>query len=269
MIFASDLDRTLIYSEKFIKGLSKEKIEVVERKKEEPLSYMTKEAVKNLKKLHEKILFVPVTTRSIEQYRRIHLLNHMNIKYAITSNGGNILIDGLVDKEWNDFIKRTIKKECVSFKDVFLKFKEIESKEWVIKKRVADDLFIYYIVNKNYIPKELDSFIKWLEERSFRVSIQGRKMYFVPKCVSKGKALSYIKEREGDKDVIAAGDSLLDIPMLKIADHSISPPHGEIYQIKEKIDFIDFTKQKGIFAGEEILKKVEEISQIEKSLYSF
>ncbi|WP_053955504.1 HAD family hydrolase [Inediibacterium massiliense] len=269
MIFASDLDRTLIYSEKFTQDLLQDQIEIVEKKEEKPLSYMTKEAVKNLKKIHEKILFIPVTTRTIEQYRRIHLFKHMDIEYAITSNGGNILVNGEVDKEWNHFIMDTIKKECISFEDVFLKFKEIESKEWMIKNRVADDLFIYYIIHKDYIPERLYDFIQWLEDRNFRVSIQGRKMYFVPKCVSKGKALSYIKEKEGIEDMIVAGDSLLDLPMLKIGDHSIAPTHGEIYQIKEKVDFINFTEKEGIFAGEEILKKVSECMENEKCFCSY
>ncbi|TCO74407.1 HAD family hydrolase [Marinisporobacter balticus] len=258
MIFASDLDRTLIYSKKFISD--HKDIRLIEKKEDESISFMTEIAIKKLKKLSDELLFIPVTTRTIEQYRRISILEKIAHKYAIVSNGGNIIIDGEVDRYWSQFIRNKIKRMCLPFKDLLLKFKEIESIEWVKRKRTADNLFTYCIVERDNIPMEkLNSFMEWLEHRNWKGSLQGRKLYFVPKCVCKWEATKYIKECENIDFVASAGDSLLDLPMLKMADYAISPPHGEIYKDHREskaAQNIIFTEKEGIFAAEEILEKI-------------
>lgn len=258
MIFASDLDRTLIYSKKFV--TTNEGIRLIEKKGDEEISFMTDIAIKKLDELSKEILFVPVTTRTIEQYKRISILKDIAPKYAIVSNGGNILVDGELDVQWSQIVKNKIKKECLPFEDVLLKFKEIESNDWVINRRMADDLFSYCIVDRENIPiKKLYAFIDWLNNYNWKVSLQGRKLYFVPKCVCKWEATKYIKERENIDFVVAAGDSLLDLPMLKMADVGIAPRHGEIYKVHRQIEEdtnITFTQKEGIFASEEILEKI-------------
>ncbi|MCT4605524.1 MAG: hypothetical protein N4A64_05350 [Marinisporobacter sp.] len=258
MIFASDLDRTLIYSKKFVSN--KDCIRLVEKKDHEEISFMTETAIEELKSVSEDMLFIPVTTRTIEQYKRIAIFEEISPKYAIVSNGGNILVNGEVDEEWHHLIQKKIKKDCLPLEELLLKFDEIASKEWLLRRRMADNLFTYCIVDGEKIPMEkLNAFIKWLELRNWKVSLQGRKLYFVPYCVCKWKALEYIKERENIDFIISAGDSLLDLPMLKKADIGIAPPHGEIYRIykdTEETKNIIFTEKEGISASEEILEKI-------------
>ncbi|MNI95194.1 hypothetical protein D3C85_1694550 [compost metagenome] len=61
---------------------------------------------------------------------------------------------------------------------------------------------------------------------------------------------------------MASGDSLLDKSLLESADYAIAPCHGEIFaeqqvtQVKLKYPF---TKQKGVFAGDEILLYAQQI----------
>lgn len=99
MIYASDLDRTLIYSLSAI-GVPEDTpglvpAEVVDGR---TVSYISQQALATLKELAAKIVFMPVTTRTIAQYRRINLFQETVIPdYAITSNGGNILVNGVVD----------------------------------------------------------------------------------------------------------------------------------------------------------------------------
>lgn len=263
MIFASDLDRTLIYSNKFVSILPehiKKNIRLVERIEDEKISFMTEKAIHILKKLSKEMIFIPVTTRTIAQYKRIDIFKEIAPKYAIVSNGGNLIVNGEVDHEWNRLIHNQIKRECLPVEDVLLKFKEIETEEWVLRKRRADDLFSYCIVDREKTPIDLlNTFIDWLKERNWKVSLQGRKLYFVPHCVCKGAAIEYIKDRENINFVAASGDSLLDIPMLEMADYGIAPKHGEIYKIygeNKDIGDIEYTKKEGIFAAEEILEKM-------------
>jgi len=88
--------------------------------------------------------------------------------------------------------------------------------------------------------EKFDTFSTWLEENGWVSSIQGRKMYFVPKCVDKWTALKYISDLEKTKTIISSGDSKLDLNMVKNASIGIIPSHGQ-----EAIEFLG-TKQKNI-----------------------
>ncbi|RKD25273.1 Hydroxymethylpyrimidine pyrophosphatase [Caminicella sporogenes DSM 14501] len=262
MIFASDLDRTLIYSEKFIVGFAEKSIKIrpVEYKEGKIISYMSEKVISKLKSISENVLFIPVTTRTIEQYERIDVFkNLIKPQYAIVTNGGNILKDGRLDVNWNKKIKNKIKHECLSIDEVINKFKEIASDRWILKSRKADDLFLYYIIDREKMAmNELNDFVKWLRNKNWRSVLHGRKLYFIPNCVNKRESLSYISEKEGREIIIAAGDSILDLDMAEIADYFISPRHGELYNTyreKVKHEFI-FTENIGFVASHEIVEKV-------------
>ena len=59
------------------------------------ISFMTEKAIALLRELSDEMMFVPVTTRTVEQYNRVSLF-HDEIRptYAITCNGGVVLKDG-------------------------------------------------------------------------------------------------------------------------------------------------------------------------------
>ena len=79
--------------------------------------------------------FIPVTTRTIEQFQRITLFqNEIIPEYAITSNGGNILHNGKQDVTWNKEIKR-ISVECIERNDILKEFEQIAHKDWVISQK--------------------------------------------------------------------------------------------------------------------------------------
>ncbi|AUG57522.1 MAG TPA: hypothetical protein DCE02_02415 [Ruminiclostridium sp.] len=267
MLFASDLDRTLIYSKRFLKNYKNNPV-LIEKKEDKEISYMTEASINILKKIADRVLFVPVTTRTIEQYKRISLLKNIIIpEYAIVSNGGNILINGETDSYWAKIISFKIKSECISSKKVLERFNEIKNSEWVYKERQADNLFYYFIIDKDNIPlDEINDFKKWILKYGWNISIQGRKLYLVPEFINKSSALNYIKNKTGKKIIIASGDSILDLPMLKYADIAFCPSHGEIYNSYKKGSLkvpkhITFTDSQGLPASEEILKEVERLTK--------
>ncbi|MED4403804.1 HAD family hydrolase [Metabacillus fastidiosus] len=258
MIFASDLDQTLIYSRRaFRTDVAEEEIQLIETLEGREISFMTKEAIKLLSELASNILFIPVTTRTREQYKRISIFNNNRFSnYAVTANGGFILREGEVDKEWDKLIQLKL-KDCSYKQDILKKFKEISHDEWVLKERIAEDLFYYFIVDREKIPyDELEMFTTWLETQGWNHSLQGRKLYFVPKPVNKRDAVLYLKQVTNEEFVAAAGDSLLDLCMLENADFSIIPAHGEIHELKNISPNITKASQQGIYASEEILKFV-------------
>lgn len=86
-MFASDLDRTLIYSNKALAdfGQSGEDLIGVERKDGREIAFMTQEARSLLKEISAQMLFVPVTTRTYEQYKRIFIFR-MSLTFLTLSH---------------------------------------------------------------------------------------------------------------------------------------------------------------------------------------
>ena len=266
MIFASDLDRTLIYSRKLIKEDDKDII-LVERHEDREISFMRRNTLEMLKNLSQKVLFIPVTTRTVEQYKRICIMEeYIKPSYAISSNGGNILVNGIVDELWREEINKKISK-IVNHEIVKEKFlSSFYDTSWIKKMIFRDNLFYsLHFEDKSLVNlEELERFTLWAEENQWKVSLQSRKLYIVPKAVNKWDAVLYIKNKENKTRVISAGDSYLDYPILINADYSICPSHGELKSLidskKVKRSHITMTDSVGIGASEEILEIVQKLA---------
>ncbi|BBE30603.1 hypothetical protein OSSY52_07440 [Tepiditoga spiralis] len=242
-MFFSDLDRTLIYSNKF--EINNEVL--IEEKNGEAISYISSKTLFLLKKLCNKNLFVPVTTRTQEQFERISLFK---TKYAIIENGAKILINGKIDKEWESHIFNSFKNQSTKSDMIFKEFEKYKG-NWILKEKNVDDEFYYFIIDVNNIPENINNFFRFLKINNWNYSIQGRKMYFIPNFISKEKAVSYVVNKESIKKYFASGDSNLDLNMVLQATYNLIPLHAEI----NRVNGLNFTKKSGIKASEEILEK--------------
>lgn len=255
MIFVSDLDRTLIYSSKFITDdVTFKQVETGNYP-----SYMTKRAAELLHAIAQQLLFIPCTTRTVEQYRRVNFITNLSPKYAVTTNGGNLLLDGLPDQEYQREVQQKL-QDCLPTADIMKEFNQIAS-EWIIKTRDADGLFYYCIVDLSMVPQqELKQFIAWAATQNWDVSLQGRKLYLVPKVINKWAPIEKILDMTGKSKVYTAGDSLLDLPLLAATPNHLCPRHGELFQYYQQRQWggpkITFTDGEGIIAGEEVLARV-------------
>ena len=97
ILFFADMDNTLIYSHKRDIGSDKIGVEFYPEKNQ-MISYMTKTSWKLLQKVAHKLLFIPTTTRTIEQYQRINL--GFVPLYALVCNGGILLENGQENMRW-------------------------------------------------------------------------------------------------------------------------------------------------------------------------
>ena len=267
MLFASDLDQTLIYSYRTLLSQKiEEQMRPVERFEERFISFMTQNGLNLLQEIARNVLFVPVTTRTKLQYERINFPKYgITHQYAVTSNGGTIFSGGVEDNDWSLRVSEG-RDHCLAAGDLIEQFNKIAHPSWVIKDsgKLADHLFYYCLIERDKIPlAELAAFKLWASENNWELSVQGRKLYLVPLNVNKKAAIQYIKEKEGLRRVVAAGDSLLDLEMLKAADLALAPAHGEIYSLYRQgtsgLEKIRFTHGSGIEAAEEILKVVADV----------
>ncbi|WP_406151997.1 HAD family hydrolase [Streptomyces sp. NBC_01012] len=256
---ASDLDRTLIYSAASLQltmpDAQAPRLLCVEVYGGAPLCYMTETAAALLDELARTTVFVPTTTRTREQYGRIHLPGPAP-RFAICANGGHLLVDGVSDPDWQDHVAHRIAGECASLAEVRAHLKATGDPSWLLKERVAEDLFAYLVVDRAALPdgwvKELTA---WADPRGWTVSLQGRKIYVVPKPLTKSAAMREVARRSGATLTLAAGDSLLDADLLLAADRAWRPGHGELADCGWGAPNTEVLRERGGAAGEEILRR--------------
>lgn len=251
--FASDLDRTLIYSTRSGLGEHPDNCQLVEMYNGKPLSYISTQTKENLQKIMKEMLFIPVTTRTAEQYNRISLFNENEPKYAVVSNGGIILEDGKPIKEWSEYIERN-SKHSLPLEEMVALIKQFPIYEEVEKLRFADNLFFYLIFEKEKAANiNTTPILEWGNRNGWQVSLQGKKLYFIPNAIDKWEAVHYLQKRLSIRKVISAGDSLLDKNLIEKASYGIAPAHGEILKHHP---FIRSTSSYGMKASEEITSTI-------------
>ncbi|GGP92359.1 hydroxymethylpyrimidine pyrophosphatase-like HAD family hydrolase [Actinomadura coerulea] len=255
VLVCSDLDRTLIYSTAAfaLEGPDETmpRLLCVEFYQGAPLSYMTEASARTLEALATSSTFVPTTTRTPEQYRRVHLLEKPP-PYAICANGGHILVDGEDDPAWAAAVRNRIAGGCAPLADVQQHLAS-NGGDFVLKRRTASDLFAYTVVDRAALPSGwVEDLTGWCAERGWRTSLQGRKVYCLPSGLTKAAAAEEVAGRAGASTMIAAGDALLDAELLEAADLSIRPAHGELHDTGWTAPATAVTAARGVAAGEEI-----------------
>jgi hydroxymethylpyrimidine pyrophosphatase-like HAD family hydrolase len=220
MIFYSDLDNTLIYSYKH--DIGTEKI-CVEHYQGREISYMTEKSYALLKKTAAHMLFVPVTTRTVEQYERIDFGMGI-LPYALVCNGGVLLKDGKKDERWLAESKELAAPAREELLRGIRLLEQDRSRSMEI--REIEEMFLF---TKSAAPKlTVERLQRELQPQFTEIFQNGEKVYLVPKALNKGTAVvrfgkSIGEKINAEKKVIAAGDSLFDIPMLELADIAFFP----------------------------------------------
>jgi len=254
-LICADLDRTLIYSAAALAldgadadGPSLLCVELYQGK---PQSFMLTSAAAALEQLAQQAVFVPTTTRTVEQYDRVQLPGRIP-RYAICANGGRLLVDGKPDGDWSAHVAREL-QGCAPVAEVRALLER--APPFVRTLRVASGLFVYAVVDREAMPGS------WLAElsgscgeRGWSVSVQGRKVYCVPNLLRKSSAAAEVCRRTGAHRMLAAGDSLLDTDLLLAADLAIRPRHGELHHTGWSAPRLAVTECSGVQAGAEIVQ---------------
>jgi hypothetical protein len=258
-VVASDLDRTLIYSTAALALTMPDqdapRLLCVETHEHRPLSFMTEAAAELLAELGEVACFVPTTTRTRAQYERISLPGPAP-RYAICANGGHLLVDGVSDPDWQRAVADRLAEECAPLEEVSEHLRRTADPRWLRKHRIAEDLFAYLVVQRDLLPDQwVKDLAEWAENRGWTVSLQGRKIYAVPKPLTKSAAVREVVRRTGADLVLGAGDSLLDADLLLAVDRGWRPNHGELADTGWGAPTVVPLAERGVLAGERILRE--------------
>ncbi len=259
-LIASDLDRTLIYSAAALALAMPDhqapRLLCVEVYRGAPLSYVTERAAELLRELADAACFVPVTTRTREQYGRVRLPGPPP-RYAICANGGHLLVHGRTDEDWHDTVRGRLADGCAPLAEVLDRLTQTADPAWLRTARVAEDLFAYLVVDRAALPEDwVKELSGWAAPRGWTVSVQGRKVYAVPAPLTKSAALAEVVRRTGAERVLAAGDSLLDTDLLLAADKAWRPGHGELADSGWSAPHVTALDAVGVLAGETILRRM-------------
>lgn len=230
ILFTSDLDRTLIFSERT--KLPDTSYKCVEKLDDKNISYISTTTYTRLTQLHEILDFVPVTTRSLAQYTRLTLFQHnVKPKLAIVANGGVILRDGNIDEVWQQHITKKMAELPLLYNQLQEHFPAMFTAPFVLQIQEVDSVFFTLVVDVLQFPlKELHIFQLELEQYGWTCYLQGRKFYVLPRFLTKGAAVQYITSQQKYDWHAAAGDSRMDLSMLVLADTCYIPQHAELAQ---------------------------------------
>nr|WP_240188828.1 HAD family hydrolase [Nakamurella flavida] len=217
-----------------------------------PLSFLTMAALDSLRQVDARRALVPITTRTDAQYRRIRFPG-VHPGYAVTTNGGSILVDGVRDPQWRAAMDAAVAASAVPLTVVVDHLAEAAVGDWVLKRRLGDELFCYLVVEPAALPAgfvaELDG---WCRARGWWVSRQGRKIYAMPLTLTKERALAEVADRTGARGWLAAGDGALDAGFLAAAEQAMRPPHGELAALGWTAPRVSIATATGVLAGEEM-----------------
>ena len=254
ILFACDLDNTLIHSyKKFREGDIC--VEIYDGREQ---SFISPRALDLLKKISARIFFVPVTTRSIEQYRRIFWAENFCPRFAVVANGA-FFLDGARQE---NFLREVVApyEDELKFQLAAAMPAAVISEKWLAirgdnpnhqplitnhwHKAAADEKIfsIARIVDESFLfLKCRDDFDA--EKISFDTSLTiqrtGKKIYLFPPRLNKGEALRLLAKKFSPEKIFAAGDSAIDLPMLELADVAFGKKNicGENFSAAE--DFLE------------------------------
>lgn len=235
-LFATALDNTLIFSKGFVKN---EDVIAVEYKDNKELSYMTKQAFDYLNSLNEEITIVPISSRSLEEFKQLTF--YSMFEHAILSNGLVILYKGLVeDGNWQYIIQKEFEKmDLVNVESLLYNCSSLFKSNFELRD------YYYYAEVKEHQEIMALKLLRPFLHKDWNCFVQNNKLYIVPKIVTKENALKFLTKKYN-----------LDLP------HSFGAGAS-----KDDKNFINLTLNKISFTNSELWDSLEEAEKYKYSVF--
>ena len=264
MIFASDLDRTLIHPYRTLPAARRDDAPVAEIYEGRPITVCSLTTLEYLDQLAALDAFVAVTTRSLHQLQRVEpIWERARRSWAICANGATLLAHGEVDREWKaivDELCRGCAAPAEATDALHAAFGPCDADGWLLRVRDCDERFIYAICELERLPDGLAAAAAdAMRPLGWEAVLHGRKLYLLPTGLTKLRCVEHLAERAGASRVLAAGDSLLDADLLAAADVAWCPRDAELVTWDAVPDGVRVTEGEHIDAAEEIAREALEL----------
>ena len=257
LLIASDLDQTLIFSPRAAARGPVRSARTVEMLGGQVISLLSQHTEHGLLAVARSAVLVPTTTRTQSQYERIDLPGRP--RYAIVASGGRLLRDGVPDQDWATAVADRLADRGAPLAELQALFAGWAARPWLLRLRDADGLFLVAAVEADLLGQDdLAEVTAACATRGWRTLHQGRKLYVLPAALDKAAAVAHVAALVGRTSaepvvVLAAGDTLLDWPMLLAADAAWLPAGSELDRLGLAAPHVTRTAEAGLAAAEEIV----------------
>lgn len=217
ILFVSDIDRTLIYPQRFARK-GDVCIEWSEDGKE--LSYANPYNLEDLIKLSKLTKLVLVTARTEEQYRRIKWPEELEIHSVVINLGNDLLFSQEINpQEWNEKTDNSMKEHLEDLKNAS---KWLSEQEFVERCSIRNDRFTFARFNDKWNANEKRTLQDKLKsDFNCNCDLMGERLYLTIPGHDKGTAVSRLTKHLHPDTVMVAGDDKPDVPMLLHANCTI------------------------------------------------
>lgn len=214
IIFACDIDNTLIYSRKH----PHDGWPCVEWIHEKEQAYMSPRTCELLREVEKRVFFVPVTSRSAEQYMRIQWPVNMMPQAAITTHGAKLFKDCDEDPQWQQETRSIV----APWQDELQRMAVLLTPDpSFIRCRMVDESYLFVYCAAGIDASSVGDRLQGMT--SLNVCVGGKKIYLHPPELNKGTAMQRLRVRYPQCRIVAAGDSAMDLDMLNAADFALYP----------------------------------------------
>lgn len=263
-ILASDLDRTLVHPRRTLPDAYREEAIDVEIYEGRPITTCTPAVLEDLGRLAAAGAFVPVTTRSAAQLERITPIWALACEaWGICANGATLLHRGVPDPEWRALLeeRRGSAASVEEARAVLLgAYGSVGSESWLLRLRDCDEVFLYGICELSAMPEGATLVAEdAMAAIGWQAILHGRKLYLLPAHVTKDACVAHLASRLGATTVVAAGDSMLDAPLLEHADVAFCPADAELVTLDRVPPNAQLTAEGHLGAAAEIASRSVEL----------
>lgn len=254
MIFASDLDRTLIFSRRRLDPAGPAVIPA-EFRQGEPFGFLTPGALEALRTLQQKTVFFLNTMRGLEQARRVEFVADGSCSYLALQNGLYLYRKGREDQDWSAYVRRTVSELPLGLSDGADKvLKMLPGIECL--SRQYEYLAVFFADESAFDDAACAQLAEELARLGWALCRQRRKLYLFPLAIDKGAVLERVRDWEDGAEAAGFGDSGFDLPMLRVCRTAWSLRDCELWGRDWGFP-IRFSNAPAQAGTEEVLRQVE------------
>ena len=191
--------------------------------------------------------FLVATTRTAEEFKRLDL---PPVRFALTSNGLDLTVDGVCDASWRRETERRLAGTAAGFEEV-ARVADAILAPLDVAMLVADSYLAVGVTDRLTAETAAERLDPLVAPLGWRADASGRKLYLLARELDKAHGVAALIDRLGGSGHSAAGDAALDEGMLRAAAATLVPRNSWLARIPHPRH--PATRAAGVPAGREIM----------------
>ena len=252
MIFSTDLDHTLIFTERHLRGSAP--VTAVEQRLGEPFSYMTPGALALLRRIQKNAVCLVNTLRGYEQAMRVSFVRDASCRYLALQNGLYLYRDGALDMDWASHVARTVRALPIDLDGAVGQVLDGLAGIECLSKRY-EYLAVFFVDEGRFDDTACGQLAQALAKSGWELFRERKKLYLSPLAIDKGAVLERVRTLEEGQEAIGFGDSWFDLPMLKVCRYAFAPRESALASLPCAFP-IFFSERPAQAGSEEILERI-------------